>query len=142
MCLARYKTRPGLTYHYNHSHKERDSEGYHLPEAEDPEPRSVDSPSAGSDSMEGPPRAVGGFPVYPGTSLAMEEDGRKVERAGGAGGFISGRPHYSHGQQMLARQAAVRKGGKAAVSFATLRFVAIKLPGALKTIPLFLLVSC
>ena len=116
VCLARYKTRPGLTYHYNHSHKERDSEGYHLPDAEDPEPRSVDSPSAGSDSMEGPPRGVGGFPVYPGTSLAMEEDGRKVERAGGAGGFISGRPHYSHGQQMLARQAAVRKGGKAAVS--------------------------
>lgn len=22
MCGARYKTRPGLTYHYNHSHKE------------------------------------------------------------------------------------------------------------------------
>ena len=80
MCLARYKTRPGLTYHYNHSHKERDSEGYHLPEAEDPEPRSVDSPSAGSDSLEGPPRGMGGFPVYPGTSLAMEEDGRKMER--------------------------------------------------------------
>jgi len=23
LCLARYKTRPGLTYHYNHSHKEQ-----------------------------------------------------------------------------------------------------------------------
>ena len=59
MCLARYKTRPGLTYHYNHSHKGRsvgDSQGdsgYHLPEPEDSEHRSVDSPSAGSDSMDG-----------------------------------------------------------------------------------------
>ena len=34
VCLARYKTRPGLTYHYNHSHKERDTEGYHLPDPE------------------------------------------------------------------------------------------------------------
>ena len=114
MCLARYKTRPGLTYHYNHSHKERDTEGYHLPDAEDPEPRSVDSPSAGSDSMEGPPRAIGGFSVYPGTSLAMEDEARKAERGGG---FVSGRPHYSQGQQMMARQAAVRKAGKVAVSF-------------------------
>lgn len=26
MCGARYKTRPGLTYHYTHSHKDRDDE--------------------------------------------------------------------------------------------------------------------
>ena len=55
MCLARYKTRPGLTYHYNHSHKDRGdtTSDYHLPDHEDPEHRSVDSPSAGSDSLDG-----------------------------------------------------------------------------------------
>ena len=54
MCLARYKTRPGLTYHYNHSHKDRDMDSYHAPEPEDSEARSVDSPSAGSDSLDAP----------------------------------------------------------------------------------------
>ena len=56
MCLARYKTRPGLTYHYNHSHKDRDMDSYpaHAPEPEESEPRSVDSPSAGSDSLDAP----------------------------------------------------------------------------------------
>ena len=59
VCMARYKTRPGLTYHYNHSHKGRtvgdtqSDSGYHLPEPEDSEHRSVDSPSAGSDSLDG-----------------------------------------------------------------------------------------
>ena len=60
VCLARYKTRPGLTYHYNHSHKGHRSvgdsqgdSGYHLPEPEDSEHRSVDSPLSGSDSLDG-----------------------------------------------------------------------------------------
>ena len=58
VCLARYKTRPGLTYHYNHSHKvapgqgdmllllqERDAEGYQLPEGEqEQEPPEEGSP--------------------------------------------------------------------------------------------------
>ena len=66
VCLARYKTRPGLTYHYNHSHKERDLEagpgsgagGYLVPDA-DPDTAAGDtsavaSPAAslGSDSIE------------------------------------------------------------------------------------------
>ena len=59
VCLARYKTRPGLTYHYNHSHKERDLDSYNPGEPEDTESRDsrgVDSPSAGSDSLDGVPR--------------------------------------------------------------------------------------
>ena len=86
MCLARYKTRPGLTYHYNHSHKERDLDSYNLGEPEDPESRDsrgVDSPSAGSDSLDGVPR------VQVGQSAAQDED-RKYDR-----GPVSGKPGHT-----------------------------------------------
>ena len=48
MCLARYKTRPGLTYHYNHSHKDKDVESSHMPEVEEAE-NTTDSHSAETD---------------------------------------------------------------------------------------------
>ena len=50
MCLARYKTRPGLTYHYNHSHKERDVESSHLPEVDETE-HPTDGHSAETDTI-------------------------------------------------------------------------------------------
>jgi len=79
LCLARYKTRPGLTYHYNHSHKEKDVEGYQLPESDELEGRSLDSPSAGSDSLDGPLQARGSsyqHQAFPNLGMAMEEDMR------------------------------------------------------------------
>ena len=79
VCFARYKTRPGLTYHYNHSHKEKDIEGYQLPESDDLEARSLDSPSAGSDSLDGPLQARGGnsfqqHPTFANLGVPLEED--------------------------------------------------------------------
>ena len=79
--MARYKTRPGLTYHYNHSHKEKDIEGYQLPESDELEGRSLDSPSAGSDSLDGPLMGRGSSSSYqhqafPNLGLGMEEDMR------------------------------------------------------------------
>ena len=62
VCLARYKTRPGLTYHYNHSHKDRDLDGYSLPDPEDGDLRAETSgsPSTGSDSGYPGPVSVSG----------------------------------------------------------------------------------
>ena len=51
MCLARYKTRPGLTYHYNHSHKEKDVESSHLPEVDETEHPTTDGHSAETDTI-------------------------------------------------------------------------------------------
>ena len=73
--------------------------------SEEQEHRSIDSPSAGSDSLEGPPR---GFPVYPGPSLGLEDEARK------SGGYLGPRPHYSLGQQMM-RQPARKQPGKSQV---------------------------
>lgn len=73
VCLARYKTRPGLTYHYNHSHKDRDLDGYSLPDPEDGDPRGehTGSPSTGSDSQE----SRSPFSRYPGpVSGNLDED--------------------------------------------------------------------
>ena len=71
MCLARYKTRPGLTYHYNHSHKDRDLDGYSLPEPEE----HAGSPSTGSDSLDAPPGSRGAYSGYPGPDHAnLDED--------------------------------------------------------------------
>ena len=73
VCLARYKTRPGLTYHYNHSHKDRDLDGYSLPDPEDGDPRAehTGSPSTGSDSQD----SRSPFSRYPGpVSGNLDED--------------------------------------------------------------------
>jgi hypothetical protein len=93
VCLARYKTRPGLTYHYNHSHKEKDIEGYQLPESDELEGRSLDSPSAGSDSLDGPLQGRGSsyqHQAFPNLGLAMEEDMRA--RQDRSPGHVRGSP--------------------------------------------------
>ena len=93
VCLARYKTRPGLTYHYNHSHKEKDIEGYQLPESEEVEGRSLDSPSAGSDSLDGPLQARGSsyqHQAFPTLGLAMEEEMRVRQEQGRSTGQVKG----------------------------------------------------
>ena len=71
VCLARYKTRPGLTYHYNHSHKDRDLDGYSLPEPEE----HAGSPSTGSDSLDAPPGSRGAYSGYPGPDHANLDEG-------------------------------------------------------------------
>ena len=48
MCGARYKTRPGLTYHYTHSHKDRDDEDCSSSGMGGPEGGSVGSGNRGA----------------------------------------------------------------------------------------------
>jgi len=104
MCLARYKTRPGLTYHMAHSHKEKDAEGYQLPEGEGGEQEGVEEvPSEGEKprklpqgrSGPGQPRAFGG--AGPGTPPAPTgRPGGPCGRPGvpgGPGGRPVGVPH-------------------------------------------------
>ena len=109
VCLARYKTRPGLTYHYNHSHKDRDLDtGYNLPDPEDGDPRvehgASGSPSTGSDSQDAAPGARGLYSGYPGpgscVSGNLDEDiPRKAVVAGTSlqvtGGYPPTRPVYT-----------------------------------------------
>lgn len=52
VCGARYKTRPGLTYHYNHSHKDRDKS---IPVGGYP-------PGGGPVPSGGYPQSAGGLP--------------------------------------------------------------------------------
>ena len=62
-------------------------EGYQLPESEEVEGRSLDSPSAGSDSLDGPLQARGTsyqHQAFPNLNMAMEEDMRaRQERSPG-----------------------------------------------------------
>ena len=64
--------------------------------------------------MDGPPRMVG-FSVFPGAGLGMEDEARRAER-GVKPGYISPRPHYSLGQQMM-RSPVRKQSGKAQVRF-------------------------
>lgn len=64
MCGARYKTRPGLTYHYGHSHKEGASdENSRESNAPNPSPQvALGAPQAASSNAP-PPAAISGAPV-------------------------------------------------------------------------------
>ena len=108
VCLARYKTRPGLTYHYNHSHKDRDLDGYNLHDPEDGDPRAEHgasgSPSTGSDSQDAAPGSRGLYSGYPGpgscVSGNLDDDiPRKAVVAGTSlqvtGGYPPTRPVYT-----------------------------------------------
>ena len=107
VCLARYKTRPGLTYHYNHSHKDRDLDGYSLPDPEDGDLRAEHeasgSPSTGSDCQDPAPGSRGHFSGYPGpgsVSGNLDEDiPRKAVVAGPSlqakAGYPPSRPVYT-----------------------------------------------
>lgn len=55
VCGARYKTRPGLTYHYNHSHKDRGSSGVMTGDEDGSSEAPPSSPSAGTSSSLHPP---------------------------------------------------------------------------------------
>lgn len=57
LCGARYKTRPGLSYHYTHSHQNEGGEGRRLDEDEVPytPPRPSQTPAAGSNGQSGGP---------------------------------------------------------------------------------------
>ena len=62
MCPARYKTRPGLTYHYAHSHKEerrqqRAEPGYEPPPPAPDQEASPAAPEDESPSVPGWPHA-------------------------------------------------------------------------------------
>ena len=83
MCGARYKTRPGLSYHYNHSHKEKaggaaassDPSGGNAPPISVPPITSV---SGGMEEIvheEGvsAPSSVGGSSITPPSTPGLQE---------------------------------------------------------------------
>ncbi|XP_008485868.1 zinc finger protein ubi-d4 B-like [Diaphorina citri] len=86
LCGARYKTRPGLTYHYTHSHKEGTCADVVPPR------RGGDRAGSGGNSLTGPPsldeensssqdNEPGGSP-----KLAGGEAGGENDRSSGGGG--------------------------------------------------------
>lgn len=82
VCGARYKTRPGLTYHYGHSHRDGASDENSRESA----PSSCAGAGGGqtgvSATVGGAPVSVGGATVPMGVSFA----GQPVAAAGGMGG--------------------------------------------------------
>ena len=82
MCGARYKTRPGLSYHYNHSHKEKAGGGTTgSSETGNAPPTSVPPITSVSGGMEeivheegvSAPSSVGGSSITPPSTPGLQE---------------------------------------------------------------------
>ncbi|XP_031356116.1 zinc finger protein ubi-d4 B-like isoform X2 [Photinus pyralis] len=82
LCGARYKTRPGLTYHYGHSHKEG---------ASDENSRDSNAPMPTA-PVVGMPNVPGGPPMPPGMGLPMGMGG-----PASLGGLVTGGPVVGDG---------------------------------------------
>ncbi|KAI5704671.1 hypothetical protein M8J76_017102 [Diaphorina citri] len=117
LCGARYKTRPGLTYHYTHSHKEGTCADVVPPR------RGGDRAGSGGNSLTGPPsldeensssqdNEPGGSP-----KLAGGEAGGENDRSSGGGGASGWRKFQDSYVTFLSSPGAPtpgKKGGAAA----------------------------